>query len=171
MGSMSINIKRYMKNTPWMSQKGATAVELAIVCFLLFLLIFGIIEFSICLFNQHVITNAAREGARFGVVSRPDRYNNAQIRQKVFDYSQQHLVTFGASGTPVITILPEYVGDPDDFDPDTSRCTNFKITKSDGTEIRCELKVELDYLYDFLFLAQFGVGPTNLKSVATMKME
>jgi hypothetical protein len=128
------------------------------------------IEFSLYLFNRHVITNAAREGARYGVVSRPERYHNDQIIQKVFDYSQEHLVTFGESDADTlnVTILPEYVGDPDDFNPADSRCTDFEIVQSDGTKIRCELKVMVQYSYDFLFL---DLNPDPITSMAKMKME
>jgi hypothetical protein len=35
---------------------------------LLFLLLFGIIEFSILIFSYNTIANAAREGARYGIV-------------------------------------------------------------------------------------------------------
>lgn len=49
-------------------QKGVAAVEFAIVAPLLFLLIFGIISYGIMLYNQAVITNASRAGARAGIV-------------------------------------------------------------------------------------------------------
>ena len=158
--------KDYLEN-----QQGATSVEFAIVCLLLITLVFGIIEFGLLLYNKQIITNASREGARACIVAIPNRLSNEEIETVVKNYCEQNLVTFGASSTPVVNILPVYDGDPDGFDQDSSRCTRFEIEKSDGTKIRCELKVELDYLYDFLFLAQFGIGPTNLKSVATMRME
>ncbi len=50
------------------SLRGASAVEFALIAPLLFLLLFGIIEFGLLLYNQAVITNASREGARKGVV-------------------------------------------------------------------------------------------------------
>jgi len=57
-----------MKNA---GQRGATIVEGALVLWLLLLLTFGIIEFG-RLFNvYHVMTNAAREGARFGAAPCP----------------------------------------------------------------------------------------------------
>ena len=52
------------------SQKGALAVEFALVLPVLLLLILAIIELSFFLFNRAVITNAAREGARAGIVQR-----------------------------------------------------------------------------------------------------
>jgi Flp pilus assembly protein TadG len=44
---------------------GAALVEFAIITPLLFVLLFGIIEFGIVLYDQAVITNASREGARW----------------------------------------------------------------------------------------------------------
>ena len=47
------------------SDSGAAAIEFAIVAPLLFVLLFGIIEFGAILYNKSVITNASREGARY----------------------------------------------------------------------------------------------------------
>jgi hypothetical protein len=47
---------------------GATTVEFAFVAMLLFLMLFGIIEYGRFLFMYHLATNAARDGARFAAV-------------------------------------------------------------------------------------------------------
>ncbi len=52
------------------SENGASAVEFALVLPLLLVLVFGIIEFSIFLYDKAVITNASREGAQAGDVAR-----------------------------------------------------------------------------------------------------
>ena len=52
------------------SQKGASAVEFALVLPLLMLILFGIIEFGLLMYNKAMITNASREGARRGIVYR-----------------------------------------------------------------------------------------------------
>ncbi len=49
-------------------QRGVAMVEFAIVAPLLFVLLFGIIEFGIILYDQAVITNASREGARYAAM-------------------------------------------------------------------------------------------------------
>ncbi|MGO4596688.1 TadE/TadG family type IV pilus assembly protein [Terrabacter sp. 2RAF25] len=49
-------------------ERGAAAVELAIVFPLLFLVIAGIVDFGRAFFTQIQVTNAAREGARAAVV-------------------------------------------------------------------------------------------------------
>ena len=43
-------------------------VEFAIVLPLLLMLIFGMIEFSVMLYDKAMLTNATREGARFGIL-------------------------------------------------------------------------------------------------------
>lgn len=50
-------------------QRGASAVEFAIVLPVIALLLFGIIDFGIVINNQNVVRSAAREGARLGAVS------------------------------------------------------------------------------------------------------
>ncbi len=50
------------------NQTGSAAVEFALVLPLLLLILFGTIEYGILMYDQSVITNAAREGARWGAV-------------------------------------------------------------------------------------------------------
>jgi Flp pilus assembly protein TadG len=47
------------------SQRGAAAVEFALVMPLLLLLVFGIVEFGLIMNRQITVTHAAREGARY----------------------------------------------------------------------------------------------------------
>ena len=49
-------------------QSGAQLVEFAILLPILVVVIFSAIEFGFMLYDQAVITNASREGARAGVV-------------------------------------------------------------------------------------------------------
>ena len=46
------------------SERGQALVEAALTFPLLFLIFFGIIEFSLVIFSYNTISNAAREGAR-----------------------------------------------------------------------------------------------------------
>ena len=50
-------------------ERGQALVEAALTFPLLFLLFFGIIEFSLVIFSYNTISNAAREGARAGIIS------------------------------------------------------------------------------------------------------
>lgn len=86
------------------SQRGTTIVELALVLPLFLLLVFGLIELSLALYDQAVLVNASREGARAGVVLRNPKLTTAEIEQVVLKYTNGSLITFGAAVTPVVTV-------------------------------------------------------------------
>lgn len=176
-----MKIKKFINN-----QKGVALVEFGLILPLLILLLFGIVEFGLLLFNKQVITNASREGARAGIVSRenrvfdPDDGDQVNVRQVVIDWISSNLVTFGDTGPPDIQILianaadlSTFSGDPDDLDSVDSidkddRCITFK----------CPLAVKVTYYYDFLVLSNFWIPGTNirfgqkkLEAVSIMKME
>ncbi len=142
------------------SQSGATAVEFALVLWLLTLLLFGMIEWGLYFFNRQVLANACREGARAGIVSRAARLSNAEIEQVVRDFSERHLVTFG-SNTLTVPIKPIDDDMRDGFDPSTNRCTRFG----------CDLAVSARFTYTFLFLPAIGIDSLDIETVAQMKME
>jgi Flp pilus assembly protein TadG len=79
------------------SQKGAAMVEFALILFPLLILTFGLIEFGLLMYNQQVITNAAREGARYGIVMTDAAHpiTTAMINQVVTSYALTHLVSGG----------------------------------------------------------------------------
>ncbi|HJW31585.1 MAG TPA: TadE family protein [Saprospiraceae bacterium] len=95
-----------MKTKPMIRErKGAAAVEFALVLPLLFLLVFGIVEWGLYLFNRHVITDASREGARKGIVAADPRVSVNEIKQVVGTYSNAYLVTFAdPKPSPVINV-------------------------------------------------------------------
>jgi Flp pilus assembly protein TadG len=113
-------------------QKGASAVEFALILPLLVVFVFGIIEFGLLLYNQQVITNASREGARAGIVQ-PPGVSFATIQGVVQTYTSNHLVTF-TSGvvTPTVTVL------------NTTTGGNVCVSFSDN------LRVTVTYPYTFL---------------------
>jgi Flp pilus assembly protein TadG len=81
-------------------QRGAAAVELAIVLPILILLVFGIIEWSIYFNRLQGLQAAAREGARVAALPQS---TDADIRARVVD-SLDGVLSSGA--TPTITISP-----------------------------------------------------------------
>lgn len=97
-----------MKN----KHSGVAAVEMAIVAPLLFLIIFGIINYSFLLYNKAVITNAAREGARWASVRSsstfgsscpsPTAINTTDPCGIANSYASNYMISF-ASTKPVTT--------------------------------------------------------------------
>ena len=65
------------------NEDGVAAVEFALILPVLLVLVFGIINYGILLYDQAVITNAAREGARWGGLLIHQRPLAAQVRLPV----------------------------------------------------------------------------------------
>lgn len=133
------------------TQRGAAAVEFAIVCSLLFLLVFGIIEFSIMLYDKAMLTNASREGARAGIVWAPDR-NETSVTSLVsaaVDLYTPNLINFGTAASIS------------------------KDVDLEGVEPGKSLTVNLEYEYSFLAFDAFsGLGPkVKLTAQTVMRME
>ncbi len=131
------------------SEAGASAVEFALILPVLALLVFGAVEFSLALYDKAMITNASREGARAGIVSQDPRMTPTEIGAVVNKYCKDHLVTFGTSNDPVVSVTP-------------------------GTNFGDDLTVAVTYNYGFLILPNLVtglVGPINLSATTVMKME
>lgn len=67
------------------SENGNTLIETAFVLPILLLVIAGIMDFGFLFLQYEVVTNAAREGARVGVLP---NYAAADVEQRVNDYLQ-----------------------------------------------------------------------------------
>ena len=157
-------LKELKKDVLFKSQKGATAVEFAIILPLLLLLIFGIIEFGLFLFNRHVITNAVREAARAGIVVRSPRLSNKKIETIARNYCEKYLVTFGAGtlNIPLPLLREDESGNPLGED----EAGNAILGRFGDVLI-----VRATYQYDWLFLSTIGIGPTTIQAIARMRME
>ena len=78
-------------------QRGVMAIETALLFPLLILILFGMIEFGLLIYNRQVLTNACREGARFGIVQDAPRRTAEEIEDEVEEYCEGYLVTFGSA--------------------------------------------------------------------------
>lgn len=65
------------------NQKGASAVEFAIIAPLFISLVFAVVEFGLIVYTRGMMTHASREGARYGVVYCTPRRTQDEIRTKV----------------------------------------------------------------------------------------
>jgi Flp pilus assembly protein TadG len=136
-------------------QQGAAAVEFALLLPILAVLLFGAVEFGAILYDKAVVTNASREGARFGAVFREpgEEITCGDIDTVVQNYTSGHLITFGAAD-PVDTTYPAAGA----CDPGSGN----------------ELTVRVSYDYDFLVLPNLVaglVGPITFVGETTMIKE
>jgi Flp pilus assembly protein TadG len=67
-------------------ERGAELIEMALVTPILLLIVAAIFDFGMMFRSWEVVTNAAREGARVGVL--PAYTNNENVRQRVQQYMQ-----------------------------------------------------------------------------------
>ena len=80
-------------------------MEFAIVCMVFLLFIFGIIDFGYYFYHQHVLKDAAREGARIAILG---DISDDQVKQKVMDK-----LSILKTTEKTITISPYNWSDPD----------------------------------------------------------
>ena len=142
--------------------RGVAIVEFAIIAPLLFTLIFGIIEFGFYLYNQEMLTNAAREGARAGIVATDPRVpatGDNSIEYVVQHYCADHMITFGNKNNPILDPNP-----PSGYAADA--------------EFGDQLVVRVKYHYSFFVLPSFIPGIQklqteieNMVATATMRYE
>jgi Flp pilus assembly protein TadG len=85
-------------------QRGAAVVEFGLLLPLLLVITFGIVEFSIALYDKAVITNASREAARAGIVYSSPRLTNTQISTVATNYCSNYLISLGGKVTPTVSV-------------------------------------------------------------------
>ena len=92
-------------------ERGATLVEAALVSTVLFLLLFGIIEFGIVVLSYNSVSSAAREGARYGAVDPAPAEIEAAARAMTGGLDPTRLevdVTLSGGETPRVTVQVRY---------------------------------------------------------------
>lgn len=149
---------------PVRNQDGGAAAEFAIILVPLVMLIFGIIEFGLILYDQAVITNASREGARFGIVFQYDPSTKSsvppttdEIKTVVDNYAASNLVTFSETSTAPVTSV------------------NYEDMDGSGDISSGDYRiVAVSYNYSFLVLPNFATslaGDIDMQATTRMRME
>ena len=136
--------------------EGAAAVEFAIVLPLLLVLLFGIIEFGVLLFDKAMITNASREGARRAILFQDPRPTLGDVQSVVNAYCANHLITFAATPSP------------------PTIATNPAMSTLTAASAGTNLTVTVTYPFRFLLIPAFVTSITcnvTLSGVTTMRVE
>jgi Flp pilus assembly protein TadG len=129
----------------WRSERGAELIEFAIVVPILLLLIAGIIDFGMMFRTYEAVTNAAREGARVGVLP---GYAPVDVQSRVDAY----LAASGLTGAHTTSVV------------------NIPVATTAGTFTA--RAVTLNYTYQFVVLGGFGnLGTITLNAQSVMRTE
>lgn len=141
------------------SQRGAAAVEFALLAPLFVAVLFAIVEFGLIIYTKSMLAQATREGARFGVVYTTPRRTAADIQAVVQTYLNQCGFTSSATvTTAAATMFPDHGYPPQSGD---------------------RLEVQVVYTYQFFVLPKIlntfmgGTLPTgiNLQTDTVMRVE
>ncbi len=136
------------------SRRGQSVIEFAFVLPLLLLLTFGIIEFGFFVYNKQIITNAAREGARLGIIATQPRVPATgadSIESIVQGYCSTHLVTFGNANSPVTNV------------------TGYAPNATFGSDLSVRVQYQYTFIFFPLLLGQSTVS--SVEAVAVMRYE
>jgi Flp pilus assembly protein TadG len=152
------------------SDRGQAVIEMALTLPLLLLVVFGIFDFGFMFQRYEVITNAAREGARLGVLP---QYNATEARNRALNY----LAAGGVAGTPVAgacdpgrTIAPGSI---------CAQLTEQIVDVVGSTPVKTvqqvTMVVEFDHQHAFVgpIMSLFGgsLGTVRLRAVSIMRRE
>ncbi|MCA9071736.1 MAG: pilus assembly protein, partial [Planctomycetaceae bacterium] len=79
-------MKRLPQRSAQSSREGTALVEMALVLPIFVAVTLGIVEFGRAMMVGQLVTNAAREGARLGII---DGSTNAEVRTSIEQFLQQ----------------------------------------------------------------------------------
>jgi Flp pilus assembly protein TadG len=129
-------------------ERGVAAAEFALLLPALLLILLGIIEFGMIMYGREVVTNAAREGARAGIVQGPPKRTEGEI----VTIAENYLANTGINSSNV----------------------TFTVT-GEGSVSPNNLTVQATYQYNFLFpYIPMMVGipsPLNIQTQVVMGHE
>jgi Flp pilus assembly protein TadG len=146
---------------------GQAVIELALTLPLLLLVLMGIFDFGFQFQRYEVVTNAAREGARIGVLP---EYGPADAEKRALDY----LLAGGISGAGSTTCPPSSA---------IRKCVdavveNVTITGTSPAKTVQQIRVTVMYDYEYTFvgpiMSLFGgssLGTVRMQAVSTMRLE
>jgi Flp pilus assembly protein TadG len=149
------------------SERGQAVIELALTLPLLLVVVFGIIDFGFMFQRYEAVTNAAREGARIGVLA---DYTATEAQNRALDY----LVASGLNG-PIRACGTGTI-------VKNSRCaqmTTSTVTVAGSTPVKTvdqvTMIVEYDHQYQFVgpIMGLFGsnLASIRLRSASSMRRE
>lgn len=146
------------------SNRGQAIIEFAFILPIMLILVVGIIEFGVIYYDQAMLTNASREGARVAVEYRGKdgggaciQVSQSEIDTAVNDYLAGKLIDFGGDATWQVLPAVRTAGDSPD------------CMSTGGTVQRVTVRVQ--YQHGYLVLPNFlGLGNTiNLGAETTME--
>lgn len=151
-------------------ERGAAAVEFAVIIPVLVIFLFGIIELSILLFDNAMVNHSVRVGARTGALfkaSYSPTKNIAAAEQVTSWLCQNNLIKFGGPSYAPGTYL-EFLSADGSTIFSTQSLFDSNIKQGDAFRVR----LNQSYPYTFGVLLNFlGISPVNLNTEVLVRRE
>lgn len=139
----------------FLSDSGAEFVEFALAFPLLLVVVLGIMDMGVMFQQYQVITAAAREGARVGVLP---SYSTSDAEDRADAYISASILTMGGTAPPSVATIQ----------------TGVVV----GTQCMSTITVTTSFPHQYLFVGQFlayfggsALGTKTLNASATMRTE
>ena len=84
--------------------RGSTAVEFALVLPLLLLVVDGVLEFSVVMYDKLILSNAAKMAARKGAIIAAPKLSSAEIAAVAQSYCASYVLSFGSTLPVVVQV-------------------------------------------------------------------
>jgi Flp pilus assembly protein TadG len=160
-------VARCFRRTRGADERGAEAVEFALVVPMFLVLVFGVVDFGYMINHDTMINNASREGARQGALNPVANDIECTVRQSLSTVETPAVKSVAAPNCrPSSTLVTVTV---DCLKPDGSACLTFATeAKSGGTVI-----VKVDYLHSWITPVGSTVHPgvMTLSKTTEMRIE
>jgi hypothetical protein len=131
--------------------RGGISVEFGLILPILLVILLGIVETGLALYDRTLMVHASREAARAGVLLRTERLSEGEISSLALGHLSGRLVSFGALSEPGVRVVRP--ADPAAFDT---------------------LSVAIEYQFVGLGLARLisaATGPIVLRATTEMSYE
>ena len=143
-------------------ERGAAVVEFAIVVPLLLLLLFGIIDFGVLIYDKAMLTNASREAARAGIVA---GLSGTEREEQIFAAAERYLYNDYPTNTGLMLIT----FDATQQDPEILTSGNLG-----ALQFGDDLTVTVRYPFKFLLIPAFVTSILEYKTIeasTTLRVE
>jgi Flp pilus assembly protein TadG len=132
------------------AESGQDLVEYALVLPLFLLLMFSVVEFGFVFFQYTMVVNAAREGARTGIVIETPSCQLACLKTRIEDAVRSKMTSIDPTGLTVTSSFPEINSQP---------------------MVQVTVKYKTGFITQLLIEKTGGKGSLTLASTATMQRE
>jgi Flp pilus assembly protein TadG len=147
---------------------GAAAVEFAVIAPVMFMLVLGIIEVGRALMVVHLLSDVARESARYAVVTEGSNKTTSNVQT----YATNRLANYGitTTNTPVVYVNDSSADLSTTTGPSQQSGSSNYGRYSNGTEVTVKVQVQVSEV-TWLPYSNYLLGSATLSAQYTLRRD